>query len=61
MDKAQDPGVEGLSLELIRTSGRSIDQISQERMSQTRHMDPDLMGTTGLQAALDLCEARKAL
>ena len=50
MDEAQDPGMKGLALELIRAPGRSIDQVSQQRVSQARHMDTDLMRAACIQA-----------
>ena len=61
MDEAQDPGMKGLALELIRAPGRSIDLVSQQRVSQARHMDTDLMGTARFQTALNMGKARKAL
>ena len=53
--------MKGLALELIRAPGRSIDLVSQQRVSQARHMDTDLMGTAGFQTALNMGKARKAL
>ena len=55
MDDAQELGVERLSLERRkRTSGRAIDAIPQKRMSQACHMDADLVGSPGFQAAFDV-------
>ena len=48
-----------LPLELIRTFCRAIDGIPQERMSNARHVDTDLVSSSRLQPALDMGEILK--
>ena len=55
MLKAQDHGMEGLSLERRkRTLFRSVENISQKRMADTGHVYPDLMRPAGFQLAFNI-------
>ena len=61
MYKPKDHGMKCLPLKMIRIFGRSVNLISKKWMSLTCHMDPDLVGTSCLQAALHISSISKAL
>ena len=52
MDKAQHSGMKALSLQPEGTLGRAVDLVSQERVSDGSHMNPDLVGPSRLQLTL---------
>ncbi len=54
MRDPQDLRMQRLALKLIRTPGRIVYRISQDRMSDGRHVDADLMRPPGLQFALNI-------
>ena len=60
MDETQPSGMQRLSFEIqtvkylaVFRSGVTIDRIAEQRMTDRRHMDADLMSSPGLESAFD--------